>query len=143
MLRDAFLSEVKKTKKFFFNTVVAQAQKIEFTADKVVFTFAPQHATMRAQLERSGPWLETMASQLAGRKIAVAAAEGVASPGESGPESSPPPARTGSAASPAPAAANQNERATKLKERALSDPGVQTMLDVFGGEIKDVEEKEA
>jgi len=146
MLRDAFLSEVKKTKKFFFNTVVAQAQKIEFTADKVVFTFAPQHATMRAQLERSGPWLETMASQLAGRKITVAAAEGVASPGESGPDS-PPPARTGSTASPslaAPAAAaNQNERATKLKERALSDPGVQTMLDVFGGEIKDVEEKEA
>jgi hypothetical protein len=30
-----------------------------------------------------------------------------------------------------------------LKERALSDPGVQTMLDVFAAEIKDVEEKEA
>jgi len=27
-----------------------------------------------------------------------------------------------------------------LKERALSDAGVQTMLDVFAAEIKDVEE---
>ena len=39
--------------------------------------------------------------------------------------------------------ANLGDRAKTLKERALSDPGVQTMLDVFAAEIKDVEEREA
>jgi hypothetical protein len=37
----------------------------------------------------------------------------------------------------APAASDQREA---LKQRALSDAGVQTMLDVFAAEIKDVEE---
>ena len=32
------------------------------------------------------------------------------------------------------------DRQQTLKERALSDTGVQTMLDVFAAEIKDVEE---
>ncbi|HET7696669.1 MAG TPA: DNA polymerase III subunit gamma/tau [Vicinamibacterales bacterium] len=139
ILKDAFLSEVRKAKKFFFGTVVAQAQRIEFTGDRVVFTFAPQHRALRAQLEQTRPWLEAAASQLAGRKIAVAAAEGLAdaAPGAGARETIAPAAPT-----PAPPP-NDADRARTLKERALSDPGVQTMLDVFAAEIKDVEEKEA
>jgi DNA polymerase III gamma/tau subunit len=140
ILKDAFLSEVRKAKKFFFNTVVAQAQRIEFTADRVVFTFTPQHRALRAQLEQIRPWLETAASQLAGRKIAVATADGgVAADG--------PPADAafgGTAAAPPAmdaAAGGDADRAKTLKDRALSDPGVQTMLDVFAAEIKDVEER--
>jgi hypothetical protein len=149
ILKDAFLSEVRKSKKFFFGTVVAQAQRIEFTGDKVVFTFAPQHRALRAQLEQSRAWLESTASQLAGRRMTVAAAEGTADApshdkeisGAAGAPLSPSGGEGGSPAGAAPAGGN--DRAKTLKERALSDPGVQTMLDVFAAEIKDVEEKEA
>jgi DNA polymerase-3 subunit gamma/tau len=143
MLKEAFLSEVRKAKKFFYGTVVAQAQKIEFTADKVIFTFAPQHRALRAQLEQTRTWLETAASQLAGRRIAVAAAEGI---GESaGPDTGAPGEAAGGLPAPALPAGNTmadaGDRAKTLKDRALSDPGVQTMLDVFAAEIKDVEER--
>jgi DNA polymerase III subunit gamma/tau len=146
ILKDAFLSEVRKAKKFFFGTVVAQAQKIEFTGDKVVFTFAPQHRALRAQLEQTRPWLETAASQLAGRKVGVAAAEGLAdTPADASLAAySPKPGPGDGPASPTlPSGSEGGDRAKSLKERALSDPGVQTMLDVFAAEIKDVEEKEA
>jgi DNA polymerase-3 subunit gamma/tau len=146
-LKEAFLSEVRQAKKYFFGTVVAQAQKIEFTGDNVVFTFAPQHRALRAQFEQTRPWLESAASQLAGRRIAVVAAEGLAAPSES--PASPAGARGGEpgpdtdAAPASKPGSNDADRAKTLKERALSDPGVQTMLDVFAAEIKDVEEKEA
>ena len=41
-LKDALLGEVQKAKKFFYGTVVAQAQQIDVEGDRVVFTFAPQ-----------------------------------------------------------------------------------------------------
>jgi DNA polymerase III gamma/tau subunit len=146
-LKESFLGEVKKTKKFFFGTVVAQAQKIEFEGDKVVFTFAPQHRALRAQLEQNRAYLETAASQLAGRKITVAAADDASN--TSGPTSPVPPPSGASAGFVGTASAPAKDRADAggahnrqqaLKERALSDSGVQTMLDVFAAEIKDVEE---
>ena len=141
ILKESFLSEVKKAKKFFFGTVVAQAQKIAFEGDKVVFTFAPQHRALRAQLEQNRTFLESAASQLAGRKITVAAAEGPTSSGSTSSAASPDFVET----APAPAkeradAGGAQNRQQALKERALSDTGVQTMLDVFAAEIKDVEE---
>ena len=141
ILKESFLNEVKKAKKFFFGTVVAQAQKIAFEGEKVVFTFAPQHRALRAQLEQNRAFLESAASQLAGRKISVAAAD---PPSLGGSSPSPPPPSFGETAS-APAeehadAGGAQNRQQALKERALSDTGVQTMLDVFAAEIKDVEE---
>jgi DNA polymerase-3 subunit gamma/tau len=144
ILKDSFLSEIRKAKKFFYGTVVAQAQRIEFEGDKVVFTFAPQHRALRAQLDQNRPWLESAASQLAGRRITVAAAEGSGPPSLAGSQASPaiasfgetPPAGTKANAG----GGSEGDRAKTLKERALSDTGVQTMLDVFAAEIKDVEE---
>jgi DNA polymerase III subunit gamma/tau len=133
VLKETFLSEIRKAKKFFYGTVVAQAQKIEFEGNKVIFTFGPQHRTLRVQLEQHRAWLEAAATQLAGRKITIGAAEGAAAPGA--PVSAPAgPVSDGSAQ---PAAADRQQA---LKERALSDTGVQTMLDVFAAEIKDIEE---
>jgi hypothetical protein len=137
MLKESLLAEVQKAKKFFFNTVIAQAQKIELERDKVVFTFSPQHRALRAQLEQNRPYLETTASQLAGRKMTVAAAEGSggpASPAAAGFGGTP------SAADAASAGGPQGDKKQELKDRALADTGVQTMLDVFAAEIKDVEE---
>ncbi len=124
-VKEAFLSEVRKAKKFFYGTVVAQAQKIEFEGDTVVFTFGPQHRALRAQLEQNRPWLESAASQLAGRKLTVVAADGAAT-------SAPP--------SPADIVSVAADRNDELKQRAMADTGVQTMLDVFAAEIKDIEE---
>ena len=129
-LKESFLGEIRKSKKFFYGTVVAQAQKIEFEGDRAVFTFAPQHRTLRAQLEQNRAWLEAAASQLSGRKITIAAAEGPAAPGSPAAASPESPAQASTAV----------DRQQALKERALSDTGVQTMLDVFAAEIKDIEE---
>ncbi len=83
-LKDAFLDEIKKSKKFFHGTVVAQAQRIDVDGDRIVFAFGPQHRTLREQLEQTRPWLEQTASDLAGRKMSIAAAEGQSSPAAAG-----------------------------------------------------------
>src|SRR5947208_115612 len=54
-------------------TLVAQAKKIELADDRVTFTFSPTQRTLRDEFERNRSWLETVAQQIAGRKIAVAA----------------------------------------------------------------------
>ncbi len=136
-LKDAFLGEIRKVKKFFYGTVVAQAQRIEFEGDTVVFVFGPQHRALRVQLEQNRPWLEAAASQLAGRRMSVTAAEGM---GAAAPVAARGASGAGGGAAPAAAEAGGPDRQQSLKDRALSDTGVQTMLDVFAAEIKDVEE---
>ncbi|HZB25756.1 MAG TPA: DNA polymerase III subunit gamma/tau [Vicinamibacterales bacterium] len=126
--KDAFLEEVRRQKKFFHGTVVAQAQRIDVEGERVNFVFAPQHRALRATLEQTRPLLETIATQLAGRRMTVAAVEGHAAPA----------ARADAAAG---AAGAEPERQAALREQALADSGVQAMLDVFGGEIKEVEER--
>ena len=84
-LKDALLNEIKKSKKYFYGTVVAQAQRIDIDGDRVVFTFAPNHRPLRLQLDQSRTWLDGLVSQLAGRKMTVASAEGSAVSSQSGP----------------------------------------------------------
>ena len=128
-LKDALLNEIKKSKKYFYGTVVAQAQRIDIDGDRVVFTFAPNHRPLRLQLDQSRTWLDALASQLAGRKMTVASAEAAAAaPGE--------PLLSAEAKQPA-----QKDRQSDLRQQALADSGVQAMLDVFAAEIKDVEER--
>src|SRR5262245_39629214 len=130
-LKETFLAEIKKAKKFIYGTVVAQALKIELAEDRIVFTFGPHQRALRAQLDQNRPWLETTASQLAGRKLTIAVAESGSVPAAPSPAAKP-------AEGPPPAPAADHQQA--LKERALSDSSVQTLLDVFGAEIKDIEE---
>ena len=122
-LRETFLDEVRKAKKFFHGTVVAQAQRIDVTADGIVFVFAPQHRALRTQLDQNRPWLEEIAARLAGRKMIVSSAEGERAPASAG----------------EPEGRSPSDKEA-LKERAMSDSGVQAMLDVFAAEIRDVEE---
>ena len=127
-LKNAVLEELRRAKKFFYGTVIAQAQRIEVQGDRLVFTFAPQHKALRAQLEQSRTFLEDVASQLAGRRMTVASVEGAPGP----------------AGAPAAAATSQpvaEDRQADLKKQALEDAGVQTMLDVFAAEIREVEER--
>ena len=118
----ALLAEIKRAKKFFYGTVVAQAQKIELDGSRLTFSFAPAQRTLEAQLEQSRSWLEPMAAQIARRKIAVVTVQENAVP-------LPPRASPGGTA----------DRGT-LKAQAMSDSAVKAMLDVFPAEIRDVEE---
>jgi DNA polymerase-3 subunit gamma/tau len=122
--KDAFLAEIRKAKMFFYNTVVAQAQKIEFGPDRVTFTFLPAHRTLREQLEQNRPWLESVASAVGGKRMPVGAAQTeapAAEPAAGLPGLAPP-------------------KAVDLKAAAMSDAAVQAMLDVFPADIEDVEE---
>jgi hypothetical protein len=120
----AFLAEIRRQKKFFHGTVVAQARRVDVERERVTFVFGPNHKALRVQLEQSRGWLETLASEIAGRKVTVIGLEGAA-----------PTAPTRAAAG-----EPTEDRQTALKARALEDKGVQAMLDVFGAEIKNVEE---
>jgi DNA polymerase-3 subunit gamma/tau len=124
-LKDALLAEIRKSKAVFYNTVVAQAQKIEVTADRVAFTFSPAQRTLRDMFEQNRVWLETLAQQLAGRRISVVSAHTDA-------VAAAPPADVQAQAS--------TDRKNALKEQALADAGVQALLSVFPAEIRDVEE---
>jgi DNA polymerase-3 subunit gamma/tau len=123
--RDAFLVEIRKSKAAFYNTVVAQAQKIDFGPDRVTFAFLPAHRMLREQVETNRQWLEQIASAVAGKRMSVGAAqaEGAHEPASS--------AAGGSAAQPPP---------PDLKTTAMADSAVQAMLDVFPAEIENVEE---
>jgi hypothetical protein len=120
--KSAFLSQIREQNKTFHGMVVAQAQKVEVEGDSVVFTFAPVHKSLRAQLESRKASLEQIATAAAGRRIAVIARE----------------------AAPAPVAASGEDQAAArradLTARAKAEPAVQAVLDVFGGEIEGVEE---
>jgi DNA polymerase-3 subunit gamma/tau len=131
-LKTAFLAEVQKSKKFFYGTVVAQAH-IDFEADRVVFRFTPQHRALRVQLEQTRGWLEDLATRLAGHKMTIVAGEVAGPPPAAGAAQ----AGRGTAAFPA---GEKADRQAELKARALADTNVQAMLDVFGTDIKEVEE---
>ena len=132
--KDAFLAEIRRTKKFFYGTVVAQAQKIELAGDTVTFTFGAAHRALKAQLDQSRPWLEQAASAIAGRTIAVVGVEG------DGPAAAPGSTTGGGSAASQGAAPAGDASDDPLKARALADAGVQDMLDVFAAEITKVEE---
>jgi DNA polymerase-3 subunit gamma/tau len=122
VLSTALLSAIREQNKTLYSMVIAQAQKIDVEGDTIAFTFAPVHRALKAQLEGKRGWVESLASSAAGRTIRVDIREGEAAP--------------------APAAAEDaaSRRKAELTARAKAEPGVQTVLDVFGGEIEDVEE---
>jgi hypothetical protein len=109
----------------FYNTVVAQAQKIEFGPERVTFSFLPAHRLLREQVEQNRTWLEQTASAIAGRKMSVVAAQAEGAADVAGPSTEPAAAMT-----------------PDLKTHAMSDSAVQAMLDVFPAEIENVEEIE-
>ena len=133
-LKEALLAEIRRVKKFFYGTVVAQAQKIEIAGDRVTFTFAPAHRALRAQLDQGRAWLEPVAAQVAKRKMTIVSVEGSGPPpnpaGGKPAGNKPGVQATGAKASPA----------DDLRKKALADPGVRAVLDVFAAEITKIEE---
>ena len=123
--KDAFLAEIRKSKFVFYNTVVAQAQKIEVSADRVAFTFSQAQRAIRDNCEQNRAWLETTAQKVTGRRIIVTASQTDA---------------PGTVSAEPPGAAAVATKKAELREQAMADKGVQAMLEVFPAEIRDVEE---
>ena len=130
-LKDALLAEIRKSKAVLYNVVVAQAQTIEVAGDRVTFTFSPAQTALREQFEQQRAWLESVAQQIAGRKIVVAGVLASTAPAD---------APTGSADERNTADKKAADKKTALREQAMADSGVQALLDVFPAEIRDVEE---
>jgi hypothetical protein len=124
-VKDALLAEIRRSKAVFHNTVIAQAQKIEVAGGRVTFTFSAAQRTLRDVFEQQRSWVESVAQQVTGRKIAITSLQNA----ESGVSPVDPPTE-------APAKVAK----TTLREQALADASVQAMLEVFPAEIRDVEE---
>ena len=124
--KDALLAQIRTTKSVFYNTVVAQAQTIEVTADRVTFTFSATQKALREMFEQHRAWLESLAQQVAGRKVTVASGNGA--------EGQAAGATREASQAPAP------DRKAALRDQALADAGLQALLEVFPAEIRDVEE---
>ena len=121
-MKSSVLASIRESNKVFYGMVIAQAQKIDVEGDSLVFTFAPVHKTLKTRLEEKRSWIEQLAHSASGRKLTLATREGVPiAPASTGDES------------------NDAKKAA-LKARAKAEPSVQAVLDVFGGEIEDVEE---
>jgi hypothetical protein len=123
--KDTLLTDIRRSNPVLYNTLVAQAQRMEVADDRIVLTFtAAQKIT--PTFEKYRPVLEGMATKLAGRKITVVSdvAAALATADDQ----------------PSPASVDVEKRKSALREQALADAGVQALLEVFPAEIRDVEE---
>ena len=126
-LKDALLAEIRKAKVVFYNTVVAQAQRIDVSGERVTFTFSANHRTLREMFDQNRAFVESAAQQVFGRRVAVAAVQN----GQVG---------EAAAAAEPPEDGAVRQRKSALREQALADAGVQALLEMFPAEIRDVEE---
>jgi hypothetical protein len=104
--------------------VIAQVQSVDVEGDRLIFTFAPAHKNLKGQLEGKRGWIEQLAQHQTGRKMTVEVREGVAT----------------AAPNAATADPQTADKTAELRDRAKAEPTVQNILDVFGGDIEDVEE---
>ena len=128
-LRDRFLTELKRAKPTFFGMVIAQAQAVEADGRRLLFTFGPVHENLRQQVELRRSELEALTEPIAGRRIPIATAVGVAATGDA------PSLRVVAPSTPAPVPEPKD-----LRGHAMADPRVQALLEVLPVEIRDVEE---
>jgi DNA polymerase-3 subunit gamma/tau len=123
-VKDKFLAEVRRARAVLYNTVIAQAQRIDIDGSRITFSFLPTHRTLREKLDQNRTWLEQAASEIAGRKMMIVSAQ----------------LETGQPAVEAAASSAGPPKLADLKAEAMADSAVQAMLDVFPAEIRDVEE---
>ena len=124
-LLQAFLAEIKSAKVFFYNTVVAQAHRVDVTVDGIVFAFLASQKVPRQQCDDARVWLEGLAAKVMGTRVPVRV-KMVEPEGE-----------TAAAASAVTAA---KTRDAALDEEALANPTVQALLEIFPVEKTQIEE---
>jgi hypothetical protein len=130
-IKDRFLAAIKSAKAFFYNTVVANAYRIDVAAGGVTFSFLPNQKVAKAQCDESRAWLEGIAEQVFGRKVAVAI-----SVADSTGASEPAPVAPRAVA----AAERPQPSEDQLRTEAMSDPTAQALFEIFPVEKSRVEE---
>ena len=135
-IKDAFLARVKAERAPAYGAVLAQATKIVFDRDSLVLTFSASKK-MGPTFDKYQAFFNQVASEVAGRRVAVVAdLSGV----ESSSAAAVAPAADSTPGAPKAPDTQSAEKKSALREQALADAGVQTMLEVFPAEIRDVEE---
>ena len=140
--KTALLAEIKRAKKFFHGTVVAQAQRIDLADDRLVFVFTSAQRTLAGQVKQNREWLEATCERVLGRRLRVEAQQGSAgTAAETAGQGSSARGAEGAGAgsgqtSGAPAA---TDALAELRERAMGDTVVKAMLELFPAEITEVE----
>lgn len=122
--KSIILSEIKNVKKFFYGTVVAQAQQIDFQDDRLLFKFSSSQKTLESQLLQSRNWLEELVSNVVQRKVIIETERDQDTPASIG-------------------AIDPGKGEKDIRARVMDDQAVQSMLEVFSTEITDVEEIES
>ena len=110
--------EIRKRKKAFHAMTIAQARRIDVDERSITFVFSAIHKVSVAQIEQQRPFLDALVVELAGRAMVIRT-DVVKDGGTDGPA---------------------DEAREQMKARALAENAVQGLLDVFPGEILDVQE---
>ncbi len=140
-VKEALLKEIKQSNKVFHGMVVAPARRIDLEGDRLTFTFPADRRTAATQLKKKREWVEALASQIVGRRLTVEAVQ--AQEGQELPREAP-----GAGESEAGAAAAErgdgdgpagDGAAEGLRARALGDPLVKAIQELFPAEITDIE----
>jgi hypothetical protein len=129
------LAEIRSGKATFYNTVVAQAHRIDVNADRITFVFGPAQSSLRQWFDQQKTWLDAAAERVAGRKIVVTSELASAPAASADPGS-----RIPDPGSRLPDPGQATEQKRDLKAEAMSSSTVQAMLEVFPAEIREVEE---
>ena len=120
--REAFLADIKRTRpQSDWGMIFMPAKKVEVAVGSVVFVYENRARLLLSRFDALKADLSTLATNLAGRPMAVSSRD-----------------EAGASAAAAPAA-QQGEK-DKLKAAVMSEPAVQSFLDVFPADIRDVEE---
>ncbi len=135
-MKDAFIAGIQKNRPMLSQTIVAQAQRIDVDGARIVFHFGPIQTMLADQVAQQRQWLESLAADVAGRRMSVAAVVDKSAPVTD-------PRANGPAASPAPSgriAAPAADEPRDLRAEALGDPAVQSLLDIIPSELRNVTE---
>jgi DNA polymerase-3 subunit gamma/tau len=130
-LKASLLSAIKSAKVFFYNTVVAQAYRVDVTPSRITFVFLSNQKVPKQQCEDARPWLESLAEKAIGARVPVhvSVVEAPAAAAEK------PQAAAALAAAAAPKATPDD-----LRQEAMADPAVQALLEIFPVEKTKIEE---
>jgi hypothetical protein len=139
-LKDAFLAQLKASKVFFYNTVVAQAYRVDVSPSRITFTFLPNQRVPRQQCEEMKAFLEEIAQKVSGTRIpvVVTVTDGAAAAVANAPVAPVAPVAPGTVGPPDRTAPASDEES--LRREAMADPSVQALFEIFPVEKSKVEE---
>jgi DNA polymerase III subunit gamma/tau len=135
--KDAFLAQLKASKVFFYNTVVAQAYRVDVSPNRITFAFLPNQKVPKTQCEEMKPFLETVAQQVSGQRVPVSVVTAEVAPGTAPAERR---AEATPSVTPGASRAPIAQDDDTLRREAMADPSVQALFEIFPVEKSKIEE---